>query len=186
MTKDDILLLYKYDRWANSRTLQAASALSAEQFTRDLGGSFRSVRDTFIHITGGEWIWLTYWRGPPLDSTVLADLRTRRDSLFRPEAFPTFASVHAKWKEVELQQLEFLNQLTEKALTNFLPFRSTQIRLAHLMQHMANHSTYHRGQIALMMRQLQAEPQPTDFHIFLTESSVEPPPASGITSRTIR
>jgi DinB family len=35
------------------------------------------------------------------------------------------------------------------------------------MQHLANHSTYHRGQIALMMRQLDAEPQATDFHMFL-------------------
>ena len=46
MTKDDIQLLYKYDRWANNRVLQAVSALSAELFTRDLGGSLRSVRDT--------------------------------------------------------------------------------------------------------------------------------------------
>jgi uncharacterized damage-inducible protein DinB len=54
MTKDDIQLLYEYDRWANNRALQAASALSAEEFTRDLGGSFRSVRDTLVHIISGE------------------------------------------------------------------------------------------------------------------------------------
>jgi len=36
-----------------------------------------------------------------------------------------------------------------------------------LMQHLANHSTYHRGQVALMMRQLHAEPLATDFHVFL-------------------
>jgi hypothetical protein len=39
----------------------------------------------------------------------------------------------------------------------------------HLMQHLANHSTYHRGQIRLMMRQLDAEPLATDFHMFLIE-----------------
>ena len=33
MTKDDIQLLYEYDRWANNRVLQAASALGAEEFT---------------------------------------------------------------------------------------------------------------------------------------------------------
>jgi len=58
----DIQLLYKYDRWANNRVLQAVSALSPEQFTHDLGGSFRSVRDTLVHIIGGEWGWLTYWK----------------------------------------------------------------------------------------------------------------------------
>jgi uncharacterized damage-inducible protein DinB len=99
MNKDDIQLLYKYDRWANSRVLSVVSALSDEQFTRDLGGSFRSVRDTLVHIIAGEW----------------------------------------------------------------------GSSLAHLMQHLANHSTYHRGQIALMMRQLGAEPVATDFHVFLVE-----------------
>jgi hypothetical protein len=55
MTKDDIQLLYEYDHWANNRVLQAVSALSAEEFTRDLGGSFRSVRDTLVHIVGSEY-----------------------------------------------------------------------------------------------------------------------------------
>jgi hypothetical protein len=50
MTKDDIQLLYEYDRWVNNRVLQTVSTLSAEEFTRDLGGSFRSVRDTLVHI----------------------------------------------------------------------------------------------------------------------------------------
>jgi DinB family len=58
MTKDDIRLLYEYDRWANTRVLHAVSVLNAEQFTCDLGGSFRSVRDTLVHIIGGEWRWL--------------------------------------------------------------------------------------------------------------------------------
>jgi hypothetical protein len=44
MTKEDIQLLYKYDRWANNKMFQAASALTGEAFTRDLGGSFCSVR----------------------------------------------------------------------------------------------------------------------------------------------
>jgi uncharacterized damage-inducible protein DinB len=34
MTKDDIQLLYEYDRWANNRVLQAVSVFSDEQFTR--------------------------------------------------------------------------------------------------------------------------------------------------------
>jgi uncharacterized damage-inducible protein DinB len=64
MTKDDIQLLFEYARWANNRVLQAVSTLSAEEFTRNLGGSLRSVRDTLVHIIGGEWGWLTYWKEP--------------------------------------------------------------------------------------------------------------------------
>lgn len=171
MTKDDIRLLYEYDRWANNRVLQAVSALSAEQFTRDLGGSFRSVRDTLVHIIGGEWGWLAYWKEPSHSSAFLTELRARRDALFHPEAFPNFAAVQLKWAEVEKEQADFVNRVTNESLEKMLPFRTTQITLAHLMQHLANHSTYHRGQVALMLRQLGAEPLATDFHVFLVEDS---------------
>lgn len=169
MTKDDIQLLYEYDRWANNRVLQAASALSAEQFTRDLGGSLRSVRDTLVHIISGEWGWLAYWKEPSHSSAFLTDLRMRRDALFNPDAFPNVAAVQLKWEEVAKEQAQFVNRLTDGALERILPVRTTQISLAHLMQHLANHSTYHRGQVALMMRQLNAEPLATDFHVFLLE-----------------
>jgi len=169
MTEDDIQLLYEYDRWPNNRVLQAASALSAEQFTRDLGGSFRSVRDTLVHIIGGECIWLAYWRETSCSSVFLTDLRKRRDALFNLDAYPNVATVQLRWAEIEKEQIEFVNCVTNESLEKMLPFRTTQIRLAHLMQHLANHSTYHRGQISLLMRQLDAEPLATDFHIFLIE-----------------
>jgi uncharacterized damage-inducible protein DinB len=44
MTREDLQLLFGYGRWANNRVLQAATALTAEAFTRNLGGSFCSVR----------------------------------------------------------------------------------------------------------------------------------------------
>jgi uncharacterized damage-inducible protein DinB len=169
MTKDDIQLLYEYDRWAGARVLHAASALSAEEFTRDLGGSFRSVRDTLVHIVGSEWAWLTYWKKPSPSSAFLEDLWTREDALFNPNAFPDPSAVQLKWTEVEREQVEFVNQVTNESLRRMLPVRGTQISLAHLMQHLANHSTYHRGQVALMMRQLAAKPLATDFAMFLME-----------------
>ena len=89
MTKDDIHLLYEYDRWANNRVLQAVSTLSLEEFTRDLGGSFRSVRDTLVHIIGCEWGWLTIWKEPSPSSAFVTVLWTRLGALFHPNAFLT-------------------------------------------------------------------------------------------------
>jgi uncharacterized damage-inducible protein DinB len=173
MNKDDIQLLYEYGRWANSRVLQAVTALSNEQFTRDLGGSFRSVRDALVHIVGGEWGWLTYWKEPSPSSTFVTDLWTRHEALFHPNTFPNLAAVQSKWAEIEKEQAEFVNDVTNESLHRMLPLRGTQISLAHLMQHLANHSTYHRGQVALMMRQLGAKPLATDFHVFLMEGRRE-------------
>jgi uncharacterized damage-inducible protein DinB len=100
-------------------------------------------------------------------------LWTQHEALFHPNAFPDVAAVRRKWAEVEREQSEFVNGMTNESLAKMLPIRTTQISLAHLMQHMANHSTYHRGQIALMMRQLGAKAVATDFHVFLVEGRGE-------------
>ena len=169
MTKEDINLLYRYDRWANRRVIDAASSLTPEQFHRDLGGSFASVCHTLLHIMGGEWIWLQYWAdGSPTDELV-SHLKQKRDELFHPKAFPDVAAVRQKWTEVESAQREFVRTITGAMLEKSVLFRGPHVKLVHLMQHLANHSTYHRGQIALMMRQLGAQPVSTDFHVFLVE-----------------
>jgi uncharacterized damage-inducible protein DinB len=167
MNKDDIQLLFEYDRWANHSVLQAASTLSVEQFTRDLGGSFGSVRDTLVHIVGGEWGWLTIWKEPALTSAFVTDLWARIGVTFDPKAYCDIAAVQMKWTEVEREQIDFVGRVTDETLGRMLPVRTTHLSLAHLMQHMANHSTYHRGQVSLMMRQLGAVPVATDFARFL-------------------
>ena len=173
MTKDDIRLLYEYDRWANDRVIRNVSALTLDQFTRDVGGAFQSVRHTLVHIAGGEWIWLQYWKADLHSVTFVSDLQQRRDQLFNPELYPTVAAVEAKWREVEREQIAFVESVTDEGLNRMLPFRTIHVSLAHLMQHVTNHSSYHRGQIALMMRQLKAEPIATDFHVFLVEGRAQ-------------
>jgi uncharacterized damage-inducible protein DinB len=168
MTKNDIHLLYEYDRWANARVLEACSLLSTDQFTRDLGGSFASVRDTFVHIIG-EWGWLQYWKERAPDSAFVTEMMARRKLLFDPATFADLAFVRQKWAEVEAEQIEFVDSVTDERLQEMTPVRATQMKLIHLMQHVSNHSTYHRGQISLMMRQLGAVPQGTDFHAFVME-----------------
>lgn len=167
MIKGDIQLLFEYDRWANNRVFEAASALRAEQFTHDLGGGFYSIRDTLVHIIGGEWGWLSYWKEVAPSPASLNDLWDRHDVLFHPASFPTINEVRSKWMEVEGEQIDFLDGLTNEALEKMLPIQTAEISLGNLMQHLANHSTYHRGQVALMMRQLSAQPVATDFHLFL-------------------
>jgi uncharacterized damage-inducible protein DinB len=132
------------------------------------------VRHTLVHIAGGEWIWLQYWKADSRSVPFVSDLQTRRDQLFAPALYPTVAAVEAKWREVEKEQIAFIESVTDESLNRMLPFRTTHVSLARLMQHVANHSTYHRGQIALMMRQLNAEPVATDFHVFLVEGRVRP------------
>ena len=173
MKLEDIRLLYAYDRWANGRLLDAAAHVAAEQFTRDLGGSFRSIRDTFLHIIGGEWIWLEYWKRMPVSEEMVSQLLAQRSVELKPELFANAAAVKAKWTEIEGRQIAFVDSLTEEQLLQAIEFRGTRVQIWHLMQHLVNHSTYHRGQVTLMMRQLGAEPVASDFHVFVVEQNLQ-------------
>ena len=48
MTYDDVKSLFDYHYWARDRTLDALDALTPDEFTRDLGNSFRSIRDSIV------------------------------------------------------------------------------------------------------------------------------------------
>jgi uncharacterized damage-inducible protein DinB len=156
--------LFEYDRWANSRTLGAAAKLTPEQFTRDMGSSMRSVRDTLVHILSAERIWLSRWKGRSpaghLDSSQ----------------FPSVAELRTGWAELESDMGHFLQSLSDEQLqaavaySNFAGQPQAQ-PLWQQMAHLANHSTYHRGQVTTMLRQLGAKPVATDFIIFFREQA---------------
>src|SRR4051812_35072437 len=57
MTVRELTTLLDYHYWARDRLLEALDALTLEQFTRDMGNSFRSIRDTAAHIYAAEWAW---------------------------------------------------------------------------------------------------------------------------------
>jgi uncharacterized damage-inducible protein DinB len=82
MTPEEMSLLYDFNAWANHRTIDAVATLTPEQFTKPMGSSFSSVRDTLAHICGGEWVWLERFlgRSPSAmpDNSRFADLDSLR------------------------------------------------------------------------------------------------------------
>jgi uncharacterized damage-inducible protein DinB len=162
MDTKDVRVLYEYNAWANARSLGAVARLAEDEFTRAAGGSFASVRDTVVHMMWAEWIWLRRWLGESPRVT------------FDPAEFPSLDAVRARWAEVERGQAEFVARLTDEELNGTLTYTNTRgeqwsYTLAEMMLHAANHSTYHRGQLTTLLRQLGREPAPTDFLYFLDE-----------------
>jgi uncharacterized damage-inducible protein DinB len=157
-----IRTLFEYDRWANARVLEAVTKLSAEQFLRDMGSSMRSVRDTLVHILSAERTWLSRWKG--VSPTSMLD----------PTTFPDMAAVAIRWKELETELRMLLDALTDERLRAVLAYTSLAGQpqaqpLWQQMAHLANHSTYHRGQVTTMLRQLGAQPVGTDLIAFFRE-----------------
>lgn len=50
--------LSAYNDWANGHVIDAASALNDEDYARELGASFGSVRGNLAHIVGAQTLWL--------------------------------------------------------------------------------------------------------------------------------
>jgi uncharacterized damage-inducible protein DinB len=162
MSPEEMRLLFDYNQWANRRSLTAAAALTPEQFTKPLGSSFCSVRDTLAHIYGGEWIWLERFQGrSPAslpDTTQHADIQ----------------SLRASWAEFEPRLMNFVRGVTQEDLDRVLEYKTLKFGvyrnpLWQSMQHLANHGTYHRGQVTTLLRQLGAEPVLTDLMHFYRE-----------------
>jgi uncharacterized damage-inducible protein DinB len=160
MTLQDVQTLCAFNRWANQRIIDACRALTSEQFTRDLGSSFPSVRDTMVHIMLAEWIWLERCHGGS-------------PAKFQPGSdFPTLDAVSAHWESIDLRG--YAASLSGNDIERIVHFRRLDssahaLVLWQILQHGVNHGTYHRGQITTMLRQLGAKTISTDLMGFYFE-----------------
>jgi uncharacterized damage-inducible protein DinB len=148
--------LFRYNYWARDRQFQACESLTEEQFLRPLGSSFSSIRDTLAHLVAAEWLWLECWRGRP------------SRPLLSPEEFPTLAVMRERWRLVELEMTEYLAMLSEEALAAPATYtdpagQSWTYTLWRMILHLLNHQSYHRGQVATLLRQLGVKPPEVDF-----------------------
>jgi len=149
--------LLDYHYWAQERVFEAVEPLSQEQFTRDLGNSFPSVRDTLVHIHFAECAWCARWQREPLPAPP------------SPAAFPDLDSVRKASRTHEAQMRALLERLGQDGVNQSMEYTSRLDGKDHrslfwqMFQHVINHGTYHRGQVTMMLRQLGAPPVGTDL-----------------------
>jgi uncharacterized damage-inducible protein DinB len=142
--KEYFLKLYQYNAWANSRVL---GALAQQKVTDD------KILTLMSHVMAAQLLWLHRIVGLPAPDVEL-------------------------WKKYSIERLQ---QLSEEGATRWLKFiedhddfnrqlryhnyvgHSFENNIEHIMIHTVNHATYHRGQVALLMRERGYEPVNTDF-----------------------
>jgi uncharacterized damage-inducible protein DinB len=162
MLLDLVRDLYAYNRWANRRLTGVTAALTGEELVREVGGSFPSVRRTLIHLLEADWIWLERWKG---DSPTSAP---------REWHLEDHDAIVGQWDVVQAQREVFVGSLDPAAMMRPLSYRSLRgepftAPLYELMLHVVNHSTYHRGQITNMLRQLGRAAVGTDLVAYQRE-----------------
>ena len=132
-----------YTIWANNRLIHDLMEHDDSIMTKELIGSFATIRDTVKHIWYAETGWLSRLQGKGFDVQKVSEFQGSNLQLFNAwqlttEAFKDFTRTADLEKEIQFEQKGF----------NF------SIPTSEIIQTVCNHGTYHRGQIVNMLRQL--------------------------------
>lgn len=161
MTKNYFIQLADYNIWANNIVHSWFDKISDEQWGQTIVSSFTSLSATALHTAAAETIWL--------------------DRLNR-EAEPRWLTniikggkkeVQEAWKDSTAGLKSFVENFDETKLPEIVSFKRTtgdtrELKFWQIFAHVFNHSTYHRGQIVTMLRQVGfRDVKSTDLSTFL-------------------
>jgi len=144
---EKIRRLFEYESWAITRELVAFSGLDNQNALAMLA-----------HILAAKEIWLARLNGQ--DSSSVAT----HPNLSCSECETLARTLDARYNE-------FLSSLVEADLTSSITYKNTKgeeftTPIGDVLTHIAFHSAYHRGQIALLLRQAENAAVNTDFITF--------------------
>ena len=157
MNLQELQTMLDYHYWARDRLLDALEPLTPDQLDRDLGSSFKSIRETIVHIYAAEWAWHSRWQGRSPTALLPAD------------QFADLAAVRRAWSQLEAQMRAFLDGAGDDGVERVFEYtlisgQAGASPLWQMLQHVVNHASYHRGQVTTMLRQLGATPaKPMDM-----------------------
>lgn len=153
--------LYAYDRWASRRLFDAVARLPAGEAERQIGTqfSFPTLREMLVHILGALTIWIERWQG------------TSPATMLSAAEFPDLPALRRRWDEQDRKIQAFLAGLQDRDLGRVIHYKNIQgqtfqLPLWQLMQHVPNHSTHHRSEIATMLTMLGSPPPSTDLVVY--------------------
>jgi len=161
--KKFILEYAAYNVWANETICSVISTLTDEQFEKEIVSSFSSIRKTVLHLWDAHLVWINRLEGVSL------------------KAFPSesFLGTNEEIITGLISSSKKLKDLTEsydedalQSIKKYATFKGGIVTssLYQVLAHVFNHSTYHRGQLVTMLRQLGIMDIPkTDLIFFYRE-----------------
>lgn len=163
MNKQDMVVLYQYNAWSTVKILDAASNIAPEQFVAPAPFPHGSLRGTLVHALFAEWIWRKRWEGIP------------QNPGWKPEDFPTFESLRARWAQEETKLMQFVANLTDERLYSKIKYISTEGNphervLWESMAHLVNHGTQHKTEAGAILTAMGHSPGDIDLIVYLNEA----------------
>jgi uncharacterized damage-inducible protein DinB len=157
--KDALKRLLDYTGWANHRVMRAAVVLSPDDFRKDMGASHGGIRGTLTHMLSAEWMWLERFKGISPDKPI------------DESEFPDLISLRDRWTAIEGHRSAWLESLPEDGVSKRIRYSTTkgvehEAPLWQLVQHVANHATFHRAQVVTLLRVLGVTPPSSDLLVW--------------------
>ena len=149
MTKTYFTEVANYNIWANNIVFSWLEKISDEQWTQHVVSSFNSIQETVLHVIGAETMWLMRLTKEPVENQV-----------WLPNTFKGTKDEHiVLWKKSSLGLKDFVEGFDENEMQTRLDFKRLNgepysMPYFELLAHVFNHSTYHRGQLVTMLRQV--------------------------------
>ena len=162
MTLQEIKALVAYNRWANQYMFDALSQLPSEDYIREMHSSHGGLHGTLTHIVRTEKGWLSRWlRSSEMTGPASSDVAARLAS----NQPGSLSDVRAYWENTCDEMTRFLDALNVEKLNQTFTMTNPSgetytASYWQMIQHVVDHSSYHRGQIVTMLRQLGVKPPP--------------------------
>jgi uncharacterized damage-inducible protein DinB len=150
-----------YNLWANQTLVDWLKSKPASLMDKVVPSSFPSLKETLVHIWDTQRFWLSVLQEVPPPPS------------FRMEGFHgSLEDVFQGLVDQSLDMALYIETLEESALTEDVSFDTpwvsgTQARFE-FIHHCLNHSTYHRGQLVTIGRNVGLTDAPmTDYNFYL-------------------
>jgi uncharacterized damage-inducible protein DinB len=159
MLKATLLRYTGYNLWANELLLSLIeNKISNVKLDKEIISSFPSLRKTVYHLWDAEFIWIKRLKGESLNDWPSKSFNE------------TFSEAKEKILARDKEFIHFIENSDDALLS--MPFTYHNIEgkaftnpVWESVLHCMNHSTYHRGQIVTMLRQLDVVDIPSTDYI---------------------
>ncbi|MGO4545385.1 DinB family protein [Paenibacillus sp. 2TAB23] len=163
---------YDYHVWANKIIFNRLKQLPQHVYKQEIQSVFSSVSKVMAHIYRVDCCWLDILMGKSMNEAMQASIQMEADaeakSLEELETMYDDLSMRFKACINEHEDLE-----KEVVLDN--PYAGIlNTRYSEFIIQVANHGTYHRGNLSAMLRQLGHSSVMTEYGLFMYQDEANP------------
>ncbi|WP_044639842.1 DinB family protein [Risungbinella massiliensis] len=166
-----IVPLFDFHLWANKRIFTRIKELPKGTAQKEIASVFPSIQKTMEHVYLTDHTWYQILLGKNFEEVRqwTAERSQEIVGIELTELEKKYTTLSSNFRNFLIEQENQGNQVNL-----FHPsYGALETELEEIVRHVVNHGTYHRGNIAAMIRQLGYEGVATDYIYYLYENSVK-------------